>query len=495
MGFLRFIKLRKNCGELMSTAQAILILAILLLGGVVAVVGDRLGTKIGKARLSLFNLRPRKTATLVTILTGATISALTFGLLFALSGELRKGVFEYEKNQKRLRQTRAALEQTSQDLVTTESQKAQTEAALSAAKNEQAKVKQQLSELTSQLGDAQTQLAQKEQRLIETDRSLATALSEQASARAEADRVVGELSRTRRQLDTVSRQTAVLRSEITGLEREKNQLIAQKDGEIRSKELAIQEQESRLQQLQARLGDLEKEQKSLEGQVQKLQEDAEALAQKNIDLRSRSFAIQRGQVLASAVVRVIQPRAANQAIDRLLQEANRQTSRLLRFSNGDQVDRNQRILPARSEVNRLIQQIGDGREYVLRVVSIANYLENEEVPVIVRIDAVENRQVFKAGDVITSIMIDPTRQNSEGIRQSFDQLLLAVGLRAQLLGVVNDSIDIGSIQDLSRFLEQVRQAQTPLQVKAIAAKPIFAAGPLKIEFLAERDGQTLFRSE
>ena len=45
------------CGELMTTGY-ILILATLLLGGVIATVGDRLGTKVGKARLSLFNLRP-----------------------------------------------------------------------------------------------------------------------------------------------------------------------------------------------------------------------------------------------------------------------------------------------------------------------------------------------------------------------------------------------------------------------------------------------------
>ncbi|MFN7629778.1 MAG: DUF3084 domain-containing protein, partial [Cyanobacteriota bacterium] len=37
----------------------LLILALLLLGGVLSTLGDRLGTKVGKARLSLFNLRPR----------------------------------------------------------------------------------------------------------------------------------------------------------------------------------------------------------------------------------------------------------------------------------------------------------------------------------------------------------------------------------------------------------------------------------------------------
>ncbi|NJR66418.1 MAG: DUF3084 domain-containing protein [Leptolyngbyaceae cyanobacterium CRU_2_3] len=79
------------------TTGLVLILAVLVLGGVIATVGDRLGTKVGKARLTLFNLRPRKTATLITILTGGIISASTLGILFAVSDQLRTGVFELKK--------------------------------------------------------------------------------------------------------------------------------------------------------------------------------------------------------------------------------------------------------------------------------------------------------------------------------------------------------------------------------------------------------------
>ncbi len=86
----------------MSTGY-ILILAVLLLGGVIATVGDRIGTRVGKARLSLFNLRPRKTATLVTIMTGTIIAASTLGILFAASEYLRTGVFQLDSIQRQLR--------------------------------------------------------------------------------------------------------------------------------------------------------------------------------------------------------------------------------------------------------------------------------------------------------------------------------------------------------------------------------------------------------
>ena len=49
----------------------ILIVFLILLGGLIAPFGDILGTKIGKARFSILKLRPKKTATIITIITGA----------------------------------------------------------------------------------------------------------------------------------------------------------------------------------------------------------------------------------------------------------------------------------------------------------------------------------------------------------------------------------------------------------------------------------------
>ena len=66
----------------------LLITTVLVLGGVIATLGDRIGMRVGKARLSLFNLRPRQTATVVSILTGSVISASTLGLLLVASEQI-----------------------------------------------------------------------------------------------------------------------------------------------------------------------------------------------------------------------------------------------------------------------------------------------------------------------------------------------------------------------------------------------------------------------
>jgi len=94
----------------------LLILALLLLGGVLSTLGDRLGSRVGKARLSLFNLRPRKTAVVITALTGALISAVSLGLMLLVSERLRVGLFQLDQIEGRLRQSKEDLQRSRSEL-------------------------------------------------------------------------------------------------------------------------------------------------------------------------------------------------------------------------------------------------------------------------------------------------------------------------------------------------------------------------------------------
>ena len=71
----------------------ILIVFLIILGGLIAPFGDILGTKIGKARFSILKLRPKKTATIITIITGGFISSISIGLLILVSEEFRQRLF------------------------------------------------------------------------------------------------------------------------------------------------------------------------------------------------------------------------------------------------------------------------------------------------------------------------------------------------------------------------------------------------------------------
>lgn len=73
------------------------ILILIVVSGFIAYVGDRLGYRVGKLRLSLLGLRPRNTAILISILTGMLITTLSILLLAALSEETRMGLFHIER--------------------------------------------------------------------------------------------------------------------------------------------------------------------------------------------------------------------------------------------------------------------------------------------------------------------------------------------------------------------------------------------------------------
>ena len=85
------------------------IIFLLLLGGLISTLGDLLGSKIGKARFSIFKLRPKKTAILITIFTGSLISASSLFLMILVNRQLRLGLFKLGDLQKKLQESKQLL--------------------------------------------------------------------------------------------------------------------------------------------------------------------------------------------------------------------------------------------------------------------------------------------------------------------------------------------------------------------------------------------------
>jgi len=94
----------------------LLILSLLLLGGILSTLGDRLGTRVGKARLSIFKLRPKSTAVLITVFTGSIISAISFAMMVAFNSQLRVGLFELEDIQAKITEREKELKKLEKNL-------------------------------------------------------------------------------------------------------------------------------------------------------------------------------------------------------------------------------------------------------------------------------------------------------------------------------------------------------------------------------------------
>ena len=112
-----------------------LILFLAVVGGVIAFIGDRLGTRIGKRKLSIFGLRPRHTAVVVAIFTGVCITTVTFGIMAAVSENVRTALFGMDRLNAMIADTRAALDFTSGELE--RAQSAQEKASSELAKSEE----------------------------------------------------------------------------------------------------------------------------------------------------------------------------------------------------------------------------------------------------------------------------------------------------------------------------------------------------------------------
>lgn len=498
------------------TAGIILVISILVLGGVIATVSDRLGTKVGKARLSLFNLRPRNTAMVVTIVTGSVLSALTLGILFASSKPLRRGVFQIDQIQTRLNDAR-------KDLTRAEDERKRVETDLAKARVELNTAMAQLNGINQSLQTAQSKAIQTAEELQRTQTQLGDLQKQLQGIQAEKTATEAELNRTENRLQQVFKQKQSLQAEIAQLRTERQNLIQQReqvkaqiqardreiakrdqemkqqdqemkqqDQELEQQEQRITEQDQIIAKRESRLQELETEQEKLEQQKQVLAHQVELVARDFQLLREGNVALERGQVLASGLVRINDPKTSIQAVNKLLQEANIQAIESVQLTNKN-ANQARVIQITKAEVEDLIDEIDDGRDYVVQVISAANYLVGE-TKVSVFTKAEPNRLLFTTGELIAGTTFDPSTLSNTQLKKQLQQLLDASSFRARFVGVVDGTVQIGNdrMDTLIRFFQQLQDHNQPLEIQAVAAEDAYTVGPLRLDLLARRNGEVIF---
>jgi uncharacterized protein (DUF3084 family) len=458
------------------TTGYVLILAVLILGGVIATLGDRIGTRVGKARLSLFRLRPRQTAILVSTVTGSIISATTLGLLFAVNRQLRTGVFELEKIQ-------ANLAQAKTDLADAQATKADIEAALIRAREQQ-------------------QVAQADLKNI--NQFLREAVDKQQATQADLQRSQAILTSLREQLGTVSEQAQELRGEIQRLESERAALlqrqntiqreITQRDQQIAERDRQLVERNQQIAQRESLLQDLETQQTRLQADISTLEKQYEGLFR-------GSVVVSRNEPLVAGLLRVTNPQVARQTVDQLLRQANRVA--IQEIAPGTDLDR-QVLLVSQEEVDRLIDLVSDQQTYVVRIVSEANYIIGEPCVVAeadpcvqVYIDAVLNDIIYAQGEKLAMVTVNPATLSNQELVERLSLLITSMQLRARQDGVVGDTLQIadGRTEAIAAFLGEIRQVEGVMEIQAIATEPIFAIGPLRVELFAVQNNRILSRTD
>jgi uncharacterized protein (DUF3084 family) len=492
----------------------VLVVAILILGGVIATVGDRIGTRVGKARLSLFNLRPRKTAVLISILTGSLISGTTLALLFGLSSQLRKGVFEYDATRKKLRDIRSELTQT-------KTERQQLEQQRDAAQVQQRDARRNLGVIVTQLKTAQ---AKQTTTQAELDRVAGRAnqlrteaerlLAQQRTLVSQRDQVLTQINLRNQD---ITRKSAVIRSREAEIAQQDRDLsrqsteLTQRDRQLLAQRQIVQDGEGKLKELIAQKTTLDRSIAAQQQELQRVQQDLN-LFQTGLDqVRKGKIVLRRGEVISTRVVRVAQSELVGVAIDQILREANDQVLNLLEevarqellARNGSldpltpvRIDRSRQLIrPDPLAIDRLSQDLANGRDYVVRFVAAQNYLESDRgVPVL--IEATPNVVIFPKGTTIATTAL-PANSSREQAQQGVTLLVESARYRTIRAGVLGDNFTIGDgrFKSFATFVDSIQGSGQALTLQAIARDLVPTAGPTRIDLIALLDGKKVFGTE
>ena len=80
----------------------ILVFILIIISGLIAFIGDWVGLKIGKKRITIFGLRPHHTAIVITVLSGILIAIITVTILAISSNDVRTALFGMEELKEKL---------------------------------------------------------------------------------------------------------------------------------------------------------------------------------------------------------------------------------------------------------------------------------------------------------------------------------------------------------------------------------------------------------
>lgn len=191
------------------------ILVLLLLSGCIAYLGDRIGTKIGKKRLSVLGLRPKATAVLVTIATGMGITIATI-FTFAL---LNENVWDAIFNVPKLKEGIKSLTGQVNDLISSrkslEAERARLAEANAGLKREMAQSTEKIKSLTEEMQRLEKVNIENNRQIDEARANLEKLKRDSEDLRLEITRLEDELKRKSEGRVVFLKDTPILTAELT----------------------------------------------------------------------------------------------------------------------------------------------------------------------------------------------------------------------------------------------------------------------------------------
>lgn len=406
-----------------------LILVMIVTGGAIAFIGDKLGTKIGKKRLSIFGLRPRHTSMIVTVVTGGLITALSIGFMALISQNVRTALFGMDELRQTMNSTLAELD-----------------------------------EATENLFKAQEEFERANANLKESKIEIASLKTEQEELRAESDRL-----------------------------KEGNERLEATNSELAAQNENLSGTNAALEEANKKLGDfnvtLTADNEKLSGDNEKLSTDNKELEERNSRLREGIIAIREGDItlragelLASGVIRG--GRTADEISNDINAIAEQATHHLVERFGGDEETS---VWIYQPELQRVINEIeSGGRDVVLRISAAGNLVRGE--PVRTRLEIFPNELVFHAGETILSKTYEIGEDaQPEMILQDF---LTDINHIATERGILADPLtgSVGRMEgtQLYEIVDALMSAKGRIRLTATARDETTSGSPLRLNIKLEQ---------
>lgn len=173
-----------------------LVFSLVIVSAIVAYIGDILGMKLGKKRISLFGMRPKYTSRFITVVTGVSIALVTLFVMAVASDTVRVALFNMKYIQREISNLTAELSKSRSELENLQMDLFKSQSELSEKERQLQKVEKDLAENLDKLRQVEEEVARlnDKARELEADkRKLSDELEEMKRERDNLESRIAEL--------------------------------------------------------------------------------------------------------------------------------------------------------------------------------------------------------------------------------------------------------------------------------------------------------------
>ncbi len=504
----------------MPKYTVVIFIGLVVIGAIVAWIGDALGARLGKQRASIFGLRPRQSARLVAVVIGALLPLIGLGVAMAGSEYARIAVLRLDRlldRQKQLTgqvddlqknvevQTRAARAAEDKAMQAQErarhldAERVKLEGEVGQLQDRQAELRAKVQDLEGRVREAEQKVREAEQKLRESEQKLRDSeqkLKESETKLAEAKQKRKEVEEANIQLEeeneALTRRRNALNRRVAAARR--HEADAKLELEGRRKELALAEQE---------LADRKQE-------LADLRDEFAAYREQQSEIAEVPALFNPGDELIRVVL------SAEQTQDQLeaeLWELLHLASPIAEAKGAPVGDNGRAIVavapvprgapsarvPEREVVRHVASELrrAGGREFVVLLQAFRRLSYEDRIPLEVRFLAVPNRLLFKEGEVLVAMRISANSSRAEVFealwRLIADPEASQVRALARAKGMLPhpETGQYGSftLADMCNAVDQILVLKGMVPVQIVAAQDTYTKGPLAVKIqVGEREG-------